>query len=214
MQTFDSWLKGRDIDLSEALSAETIEKHGHDALAYARSKVEERVAAERKAEMRSALGAIQSELEAWVSSDSNNAERLKAIAAVLNSHLADKHSDSLVATIATNLPDVDSLDGLSKTFSKSSLDRAMSDHLVLRDLSKLLSLDYVHDISHAVAKRQPEHHGEVGRHFADFAVSQMLHASADLLKQLNQAPTKVDEPTFPDAAKNSSQTAPSMGSQE
>jgi len=194
MNNFQAWLLNKDRTLSEAISQEDLEKHGLDALKYAHSKVTEKRDAEKKEKMRKALEQITSTLASWVNVDENGSERLKVLAAVL--HLqepeAEWESDSVVGPLLlksaiksmTKMPD---LEYMSKLFSHDNLVKHMSDPQSLSDLSSLLRLDYKRDILPVIRREAPEaaqDHGEIGKHFADFAVSHITAVAHEILKVL------------------------------
>lgn len=244
MNNFQEWLSAKDTALSEAISQEDMKKHGLDALAYAHSKVAEKREAEKKEKMIKALDQITSSLASWANVDEGGSERLKVIAAVL--HLQDPESewesDSVVGPLllksaVKSMEKMPDLESMSKLFSHQNLVRHMSDPQSLSDLSSLLRMDYKRDILPVIRREAPgasQDHGEMGKHFADFAVSHMTAVAHEVLKALKhgvepepeekEAAEKASPPepalqpgtpppaAPPEATKQSQQLAPPMGS--
>lgn len=194
MKRFENWLKSRDAELMEVISGEEMEKHGMDAMQYAREKVKKQQEEEMKAKSIKDLHVINNRLESWVSHDDYGTEKLKLIGAVL--HLQSPDVDwvgdadmgaQLIHSAVEQLHELEGVENLSALFSHQNLLKHMSDPNTLHDLAELLKTDYKREILPLIRKRYssaPHGNGEMGKHFAEFATSHMLALTQEMIKKL------------------------------
>lgn len=192
MTSFESWLKNRDMKLSEVLDQEHLQAHNFDALGAAQKKVQEDKEAKEKEESIKNLEFIKQHLENWVGHDEFGAEKLKWLGAVM--HLQDpkggKVNDSMESAIHHYKNTFKNLESLNSLFKKDNILSHMGNPKVLANLKKELERNWdeiEHDIHVDSSESEREHdhsHGELGKHFTEFVVSTILHVVDILIKGL------------------------------
>jgi hypothetical protein len=224
MKKFDSWLKSRDVNLVEELSAEEMEKHGLDALKYAHSTVQRQRQEKEKMRAMQDLQKIMTSLESWVGEGDDAALRVKAIAAVL--HLQDNEEDwvgdmtfgaMLPQSVVEGMAKIKDLDSMAKYFSHDNIVRHLGSSNALHDLTSLIKSDFRREIMPLLKKRPDiaSDHGEMGRHFSEFVVSHITHAAKMMLQKIKSGEDKQpEEPSQADAEKAQAMQAAQMAQQQ
>jgi hypothetical protein len=212
MNKFADWLKSRDTDLVEAVSAEDIKKHDFDALKYAQHTIQQKKAEHITAQAAKALQTIHDKIEDWVNPENHGAAHLKYLAAIVDG----KNPEQAFYNYK-------SVSDLHRVFSQDNLMKALSDIHVLKGIEEALEKNFDRDLWPAISGKHgvSQHgempnkslhgHGGMGKHYADFVVSIMKHVAEMLLK--DDEPEKAPPtPAAPKAAEAPSQPLGTMAS--
>lgn len=192
MKDFISWMRRRDFNFMEVLDQEHLQSHNFDALGAAHKKVKEEKDKEENEKAIKNLEFIKENLEKWVGHDEHGAEKLKWLAAVM--HLQDpkggKIDGSQESTKHHYKNTFKNLESLNSMFKKENIMQHMGDPMVLFNIRKQLETNWeeiAHDLRQGSSESELEYdhtHGKIGKHFAEFVVSTMIHVADVLLKGL------------------------------
>lgn len=192
MDNFNSWLRNRDSQLLEVLDQEHLQAHNFDALGAAKKKVQDEKENEEKEKAIKNLEFIKENLEKWVGHDEHGAEKIKWLAAIM--HLQDPKGgkvDGAEESAKHHYKNTfKNLESLNSLFKKENIMNHMGDPMVLFNLRRQLETNWneiAHDIhqNSTESERDYDHtHGKLGKHFAEFVVSTMIHVADVLLKGL------------------------------
>lgn len=230
MKRFGKWLESRDHRLVEEISAEDMKKHDFDAMQYAQQTVKANKDRSEQEKAIKNLETIKNHLKEWIGHDKHGAAKLKYLAAIIQTHGKDQFPHHAYA-------ELDDLHKVAKLLSKDELEKAIGEKEVLSQLARAVESDWdaeiwpsIHD-KHAsdlygndadstdmpdVPGMDDHSHGDLGKHFAEFTVSHMLHLVNKLQHALkskhddeDKTPAGVDKPVQPSAPASSGSAGPS-----